>query len=73
MNIENECIEIYNSAIKQTEFLKMNLTKENIKNICECNVKAIIQMIENNSKIIDKEKTILINHYKKVIQKILVL
>jgi len=73
MNIENETIEFYNSAIKQTEFLKLPLTKENIKNLCECNIKSIIQMIENNSKIIDKEKKILTNYYKKVIQKILTL
>jgi hypothetical protein len=73
MNIESEAIEIYNSAIKQTEFLKINLTKENIKNVCECNIYAIIQAFNNNSKILDKEKIILSNHYKKVIEKILAL
>jgi hypothetical protein len=73
MNIDKDTIDIYNSAIKQTDFLNLNLTKENIKNICECNIKAIITAVENNTKIIDKEKTILINHYKKVIQKILAL
>lgn len=71
MNIENETIEIYNSAIKQTEFLNLTLTKENIKRICECNVYAIIQAIENNNRILDSEKIILANYYKRLISKIL--
>jgi len=71
MNIENETIEIYNSAIKQTEFLNLTLTKENIKKICECNVYAIIQAIENNNRILDSEKIILANYYKRLISKIL--
>ena len=37
MNIENETIEIYNSAIKHTDFLNLILTKENIKKICAIN------------------------------------
>jgi hypothetical protein len=73
MNIENETIEIYNSAIKQTEFLNLILTKENIKKICECNIYAIIQAIENNNRILDSEKIILANHYKKISSKILAL
>ena len=73
MNIENETIEIYNSAIKQTEFLNLALTKENIKKICECNVYAIIQAIDNNNRILDSEKIILSNHYKKISSKILAL
>lgn len=71
MNIENETIEIYNSAIKQTEFLNLTLTKENIKKICECNVYSIIQAIENNNRILDSEKIILKNHYQKLSSKIL--
>jgi hypothetical protein len=70
MNIENETIEIYNSAIKQTEFLNLTLTKENIKKICEINVYAIIQAITNNNRILDSEKIILANHYKKISSKI---
>lgn len=73
MNIENETIEIYNSAIKQTEFLNLALTKNNIKKICEINVYAIIQAIDNNNRILDSEKIILSNHYKKLISKILAL
>lgn len=73
MNIDTEVIEIYNSGIKQTEFLNLPLTKENIKKVCEINIYAICQAIENNARILDKEKIKLTDYYKKVITKILVL
>lgn len=73
MNIDKETIEIYNSGIKQTEFLNLPLTKESIKRVCEVNVYAICQAIENNSHLSDKFKHDLTNHYKKLISKILVL
>lgn len=70
MNIENELISIYNSAIKQTELLNIPLTKENVKRICTVNIHAICQAIENNSKIDEPAKVILTNHYKKIDSKI---
>ena len=70
MNIESEIIEIYNSAIKQTELLNIPLTKENVKKICSVNIHAICQAIENNSKIDESAKNILSNHYKKIDTKI---
>lgn len=71
MNIDNEVIEFYNSGIKGTEFVNLPLTKENVKKVCELNIYAINQAIENNSRILESEKTILITHYKKIISKIL--
>ena len=71
MNIDNETIEIYNSAIKQIEYLNLTLTKENIKKLCEVNIYAICQAFNNNDKILESEKQKLDTHYKKINSKIL--
>jgi hypothetical protein len=73
MNIENETIEIYNSAIKQTGLLNLPLTKESIKKVCEVNIYAICQAVNNNSLMSDKFKQDLTDHYKKIFTKILIL
>lgn len=72
MKVENVAIEVYNNAIKQANYLNIDINKENIKKICENNIyflKMQFKKIDNEN----NSKQVIINFYDKVLNKILLL
>ena len=67
MKVETIIIEVYNNAIKQAIYLNLDLSKENIKKICENNIYFLKHQLFINE--IESEK--LNNFYNKVLSKIM--
>jgi len=67
--IENVIIEVYNNAIKQCDYLNLEINKKNVKKICENNIYFLKHQLFINE--IESEQ---INvFYNKVLEKILTL